>query len=626
MRVLHIGKYFPPVNGGMERFLEDLILAQHRAGQTAFALVHHRKSETAATSNPDWLRYVPVAMNVSFAPVAPKFLTELNRAISDWQPDYLHLHLPNVSAFAVLLSSAARRLPWVIHWHSDVVSSAHSLALRLLYPLYRPFERALLERASLVVCTSSAYRETSVALEPFIEKCVVVPLGLDLRRLSAAQSAPEDAAVPWRLGAFRLLAIGRLTYYKGFDTLIKAVAQCPDVELRIVGGGADHDVLNQLIRALNVQDRVFLEGELLDSECNNRLRSAELFCIPSRERTEAFGLVALEAMAHRLPVLASALIGSGLTSVVRQGETGRLAAVDDVGAWAEAITELQKNAAKRRLLGDAGCARLHANFAIGAVEARLRATINSTLAPDAPRPEAHERPLVVIPAKNEATTIAQVVRSVLAHGFPDVVVVDDASTDATAINARAAGAVVLAAPLPQGAWGAMQTGIRYGVRHNFSSVITIDADGQHRPEEIARLLEAARFADVVIGACPSRGSSARKFAWALFRRLTGFSLEDLTSGFRLYNARACTVLAGEAATLIDYQDMGVLLLLRSSGVTFAEVEVRMNPRADGVSRIFYSWWAVARYMLETTVLCIAKGLPVGRLRLLRWSSSTRPRS
>jgi hypothetical protein len=86
----------------------------------------------------------------------------------------------------------------------------------------------------------------------------------------------------------------------------------------------------------------------------------------------------------------------------------------------------------------------------------------------------------------------------------------------------------------------------------------------------------------------------------------------LTSGFRLYNARACAVLAGEEATLIDYQDMGVLLLLRSAGVTFAEVEVQMNPREDGVSRIFYSWWAVARYMLETTVLCIAKWLPTGK--------------
>ena len=124
---------------------------------------------------------------------------------------------------------------------------------------------------------------------------------------------------------------------------------------------------------------------------------------------------------------------------------------------------------------------------------------------------------------------------------------------------------------------------------------------------------------MVIGACAGRGSRARRFAWSLFRRLSGFSLEDLTSGFRLYNAKACAVLAGEAATLIDYQDMGVLLLLRKSGIEFAEVEVEMSHRVDGISRIFHSWWAVVKYMVETTVLCVANGLPSGATKISRLS-------
>lgn len=605
----------------MERFLADLIDAQHAEGQVAFALVHQRAHVPALPALP-WLRAVPVWRELVFAPIAPRYLSELNRAIDDWQPDLLHLHLPNLSALCVLLSRRARSLPWVIHWQSDVVSSEHSLALRLLYPLYRPFEQALLERAEMVICTSVPYLETSEALSPYREKCVVVPLGLNLKRLTASEAAPVPH-VPWQQGAFRLLAVGRLTYYKGFDTLIRAVALCPDAELRIVGGGADRDKLEQLIATLDLGRRVFLEGELNDADCLARYQSAQLMCVPSRERTEAFGLVALEAMAHRLPVLAAELPGSGLMTLVIAGVTGMLAAVDSPVAWRNAIGVLRADPQALARMGEAGFERLHRSYSIAAVQATLRATIDATLDPDAPRPEAHARPLVVIPAKNEATTIARVVQNVLNEGFADVLVVDDASTDETGRVARAAGAMVLAAPLSQGAWGAMQTGIRYGVRHNFTSVITIDADGQHRPEEIDRLLQAARFADVVIGACPSRGSSARKFAWALFRRLTGFSLEDLTSGFRLYDARACKLLAGEEATLIDYQDMGVLLLLRSAGMTFAEVEVQMNPRENGVSRIFYSWWAVARYMLETTVLCIAKGLPRGRLRLVKSARSRR---
>ena len=607
MRVLHIGKYFPPVKGGMERFLEDLVLAQREVGVEAFALVHQSAAHPMPDEFAPWLRAVPVWREVAFAPVAPGFLKTLNRAIADWKPDYLHLHLPNASALALLISPSARRLPWVIHWHSDVVSSEHSLALRLLYPLYRPFERALLERAALVVCTSKPYLETSEPLQSFREKCAVVPLGIDAHRY-AERADVHVLSAPWTEGMFRLLAIGRLTYYKGFDLLIKAVAQCPHVELRIVGAGAQRDALRQLIDQLRVADRVWLEGELDDAACRVRYRSAQLFCVPSRERTEAFGLVALEAMLHGLPVLAAALSGSGLVTVVRQGVTGRLAPVDEPAAWRDAIEAMRVSPADCAQYGDAGRERMHRLFSIGSVRKQLQATVNSTLLPDAPRPEAHARPLIVIPSKNEATTISAVVRGVRAEGYADVLVVDDGSTDDPGRIARESGAFVLRAPLAQGAWGAMQTGIRYAVRHNFTSVITMDADGQHLPHQISRLFKAAVHADVVIGACTERGSAARKFAWAFFRRITGFSLGDLTSGFRLYDARACQVLAGDEATLIDYQDLGVLLLLRNSGLTISEVDVEMAPRIAGISRIFYSWSAVLRYMLETTVLCLAKGV------------------
>lgn len=612
MRVLHIGKYFAPNVGGIERFVEDLVAAQHRAGHASFALVHS-DSKDSAGNDPEWLRRVPVWTTLAFAPLAPAFLGAINRAIDDWKPDYLHLHVPNLSAFAALFSRSARRLPWVVHWHADVVASKHSLGLRLLYPFYRVFEQTLLERATLVICTSEAYLNSSAPLAAFREKCAVVPLGLDPARMAVSGKATED----WTPGCIRLLALGRLTYYKGFDTLIRAVAEVPNAELRIVGGGADRKVLSELVHALDSEKRILLLGQLSDEACAALYATADVFCLPSRERTEAFGVVLLEAMHHALPLLAARIPGSGVSSVVLDGVNGRLLPVDQPGAWRDAIIDLAADREQRVRMGQAGRQRVNRKYNIDSIEKHLTQTVTSWLAPDAPLPEAHERPLIVIPAKDEAVTIAQVVADVIALGYVDVLVVDDGSSDDTGLAARQAGARTIRAPLPQGAWGAMQTGIRYAVRHNFSSVITMDADGQHQPGELGRILQAARYADVVIGACPSRGSRARKFAWSFFRRLTGFSLEDLTSGFRLYNARACTLLAGEGATLIDYQDMGVLLLLRKANLTFAEVEVQMNPRIDGVSRIFHSWRAVAKYMVETTILCIAHGSPKGRLRLAR---------
>ena len=600
MRVLHIGKYFAPHVGGMERFLEDLIRAQRRAGTESFALVHDSAIPSSG-EDPEWLRRVPVAATVAFAPLAPNFVRELDRAMIDWKPDYLHLHLPNISAFTLLLSRRARGIPWIVHWHSDIIASSHSWKLRALYPLVRPIEQALLERAALVVCSSRAYLESSEPLARFGEKCVVVPLGLDPSRMICP---PTPALSPWTSSQLKVLAVGRLTYYKGFDTLIRACAQTPDVELRIVGEGSDRAALADLIRSLDVSDRVFLAGALSDAQCAELFVTADVFALPSRERTEAFGIVLLEAMYHGLPILASAIPGSGVSEVIRNGATGRLVAVDEPAAWRDAMIAIGKDVSTRRKFALAGRKRIELEYDIRAVERMLRRTVLATLSPDAARPEAHERPLVVIPARNESSTIRDVVAGILSLGYEDVVVIDDQSDDDTGRVARDAGATVLRAPLAQGAWGAMQCGIRYAVRHNFTCVITMDADGQHRPGELHRLFRAAQHVDVVIGACPERGSRARRIAWWLFRRISGFSLEDLTSGFRLYNAAACKVLASEQATLIDYQDMGVLLLLRRAGLSFAEVSVEMRARSSGISRIFYSWWAVARYMLETTVLCL----------------------
>jgi glycosyltransferase involved in cell wall biosynthesis len=215
--------------------------------------------------------------------------------------------------------------------------------------------------------------------------------------------------------------------------------------------------------------------------------------------------------------------------------------------------------------------------------------------------------LIVIPARNEAATIGEVVGKLRQAGPFAILVVNDCSTDLTAARAAEAGAVMLSPVLPLGAWGAIQTGLRYAEKRGFDCVVTLDADGQHESRFVPDLLEKIRSgeADVVIGAYPERGSPARRLAWAFFRKLTGFKFADLTSGFRAYNRRAIELLSDEEATLFDYQDVGVLLLLRQAGLRIVEVPVFMQLRANGISRVFCSWWAVFRYLLETGVLCLA---------------------
>jgi glycosyltransferase involved in cell wall biosynthesis len=219
-----------------------------------------------------------------------------------------------------------------------------------------------------------------------------------------------------------------------------------------------------------------------------------------------------------------------------------------------------------------------------------------------------DRLLVVIPAWNEEATVHQVVTKTREYLTSNIIVVDDCSSDQTIKIAREAGAMILPLVNRLNAWGAMQTGIRYGMKKGYRCIVTMDSDGQHLPETVPAMLEpiVTGEADIVIGSYPERGSRARKIAWSFFRLLTGLNYQDLTSGLRIYNHKAIKLLASREATLLDYQDLGILLLLRSSGLKIVEVPVTMENRENDKSRIFNSWSTVGKYMLKSVVLCLAK--------------------
>ncbi len=607
MRILHLGKFYPPATGGMERYLGDLVAAQQAAGDSP-AVLCHAHGPAGERRDPPGLMRCPVWFRLLFAPISPAFPRWLARAIRRHKPEVLHLHLPNPSAFAALALPSARRLPWIVHWHADVETGRFPWSLRLAYPFYRIFERAVLERAEAVVATSEAYLESSRPLRQVRHKARVIPLGVDAARLPDVPDA--ETVGLWPREGMRVLAIGRLTYYKGFDTLIEAAAELPGVELAIVGEGEERPRLERVLDRLGRPAHIRLLGEADDAACQRLLASCDVFCLPSRERTEAFGIVLMEAMRYGKPIVATRLAGSGVPWVARERGNAVLVPSDDAAALAVALVDLREDGPARARLGAAGRARFAAEFDIAASARALR-RLYARIDPEHDRPAAEalrrERFLVIIPALDEAASIADVITRVRARGDADVLVIDDGSRDDTARLAVEAGAAVLQPPLRQGAWGAMQTGIRYAVRQGYTAVVTMDADGQHEPAELARLLDAAATgADVVIGAYPARGSFMRHLAWRYFRFLTGFAFEDLTSGFRYYNLRACQLLARGEATLLDYQDIGVLLLLHRAGLRVHEVPVEMSPRQFGASRVFYSWWSVGRYMAETTLLCLAR--------------------
>ncbi len=602
MRVLHVGKFYPPYRGGMEVFLADLLHEQRRQGIDAHALVHG----DPLPDDPVWVQRVPVQFNLVYAPLAIGFRHALGSAIDRLKPDVLHLHMPNNSALWALTLPAARKVPWVVHWQSDVVVSNIKWSVALAYMLYRPFEQALLERAQQVFATSPPYLLASTALSRWRGKCEVVPLGINLHNMPPAE--PLAKSLQWRPDTpMKLLSIGRLTYYKGFETLVRAVATLPGVELLIAGEGELRDTLQALIASTTPPGRppaTRLLGSVDDAQKHALLARCDLFCLASRERTEAFGIVLLEAMQHARPCLVSDLPGSGMPWVVSTAHCGLHVPLEDVGAWSSSIARLQHDLPLRTRLGQAGRTALHQSFSIEPCE-RATARHYRGLAPGAQTEAPTQGLMVVIATHNNAPDIAHLLQRVRALINAPVLVVDNRSTDATSHLAEQHGARVLRPLLAMTPWGSLQTGLRHALAQGYSSVITIDAEGRYEVEELPALLAAGDQADMAVAYFSAHNSLPRRAAWQWFRWVTGLGLRDFVSGFRLYNRAAMEVAASAEATLLDYQDIGTLLLMRRQGLRITEVALSMHtPKVDR-SKIFRSWANAVRYVAVSSLLSLA---------------------
>lgn len=211
---------------------------------------------------------------------------------------------------------------------------------------------------------------------------------------------------------------------------------------------------------------------------------------------------------------------------------------------------------------------------------------------DAPDPPIAQRAiLVVIPALNEQDSVAMVIKEVQAT-LPraHVLVVDDGSTDATGAVAAAAGADVLTLPFNLGVGGALRAGFRYAVRFGYDVAVQVDADGQHDPAEIPKLLAQLEHADLVIGArfaglgdYEVRG--ARKMAMRLLARSlsqrTKAQLTDTTSGFRAFNQRVIELFARDYPAEYLGDTIEALLIASHDGCRVTQVPVQMRPRAGG---------------------------------------------
>jgi rhamnosyl/mannosyltransferase len=358
LRVLHVGKFYPPVSGGMERVLQ-LLCERERTVVDTRVLV----ANTAGSTLHDVVDGVPVTRAANFGTVGsvavcPSFPSLLARE----RADVVVIHEPNpVGLLAYMLARPPARL--VVWFHSEVVRDRWKYAL-----FYKPWFAYAMRRASRVIVASPPMTMAE-QLRPYGVRTAVIPYGVDHRRLqltaeASARAAKLRAAHPGPL----VLFVGRMVPYKGLDVLVRAMVDVPATAV-LVGDGPQRQRLEALATELGVRSRIVFAGELDESALVAWYHACDIFALPSTTRAEAFGVVQTEAMACGKPVVSTS-VPSGVPWVNQHGETGFVVPPGDAAALSVALNRLVAEPELRRRMGEAGRLRVAEEFTADRMSAR----------------------------------------------------------------------------------------------------------------------------------------------------------------------------------------------------------------------------------------------------------------
>lgn len=345
--ILHFAKYYPPEKGGMESVTQVLAEGLAQAGHPVRVLCFTKdKAGTEQRRGVSIIR-VPVELERASQPLGWRYFIKGLKAAR--QADVVHLHAPNLLA-SLMCRLLPRRVKLLVHWHSDVVGKGR------LGAMVQPVERHMLSRADVVAATSQAYADASPMLAKVKHKVQVIPIGIPAPRADALQAKRDFDA--FLAGRQFVLALGRLVPYKGFSVLVDAAQHLPvGCVVVVAGSGPLAGELADQVRRLGLQDRVLLAGRVSDAELEYLFSRAMAFCLPSVERSEAFGVVLLEAMARGVPCVATTIAGSATSWVNQHGVSGVNVPPADPIALAAAIEALLVDPARRTQLAAGAVAR-----------------------------------------------------------------------------------------------------------------------------------------------------------------------------------------------------------------------------------------------------------------------------
>jgi len=310
MNILHVYRtYFPDTQGGLEEAIRQICFNTRDKGikSRVFTLSKNAEPEFISFEEADVYRYKQ-DFEIASCGFSVRALSEFKKHIA-WA-DIVNYHFP--WPFADILHFVSKvEKPVVITYHSDIVRQQG------LLKFYQPLMRRFLDSADFIVATSANYRQTSPTLLHYLDKTIVIPIGInEISYPKADKKLKEELKSQYGEGFF--LFIGVFRYYKGLEYLIKSVMNT-DLKLIIAGSGPEEEHLRQI--ATNLRNNVFFVGQISDEEKDALIELSKAIVLPSIQRSEAFGVTLLEGSMYGKPLISTEL-GTGTSYINQNGLTG----------------------------------------------------------------------------------------------------------------------------------------------------------------------------------------------------------------------------------------------------------------------------------------------------------------
>lgn len=355
LRILEVNKAYYPHVGGIEtlvRLYSEELVRNYDADVKVLVCRDDRGKTVRQRINGIEVTRAASLGTFFKCPVSLTFIRLFRKMAKN--ADVIHIHMPfPLADAAALLSGFRGRI--VLSWHSDIVKQ------KKLMLIYKPFMKWLLSRADAVAIATQGHYSGSDYLTDYGDKCRIVPYGIAPEKYLGIERKPVLTKKCSDKGSVKVFFTGRLVYYKGVDVLLKAFRRVRGCELFIAGTGDLEDQLKEYAHKKGLEDKVHFLGFLSDRELKQAYADCDIFVLPSVEKSEAFGIVQLEAMIYGKPVI-NTLLPSGVPHVSLAGVTGLTVKKSDPAELADAINTLAGNKELREILGKAAAERVCTEF------------------------------------------------------------------------------------------------------------------------------------------------------------------------------------------------------------------------------------------------------------------------